>query len=112
LNRSPAHRIAFVAALAERLLPFYQSFVAATSNGRVDLLDDVLDAVWQAAATDQPITAAAFQEHQAKLQQEAPDIREAASPSAWSAWRLIELASACGASPENTELAEEAAAVA
>jgi uncharacterized protein YjaG (DUF416 family) len=112
LNRSPAHRIAFVASLAERLLPLYRSFAAATSQGRPELLDGVLDAVWQAAAEGQPISAAALHEHQEKLQQGAPGGRGAEAWGAWSAWRLLELALACCASADNTEPAEEAAVVA
>jgi uncharacterized protein YjaG (DUF416 family) len=111
LNRSAPHRIAFVAALAERLWPHYQSFAAATGQGRPELLGGVLDAVWQ-AARGQPITAAAFQEHHARLQQAAPDTREDPAWSAWSAWCLLELALVCCASAQNTESAEEAAVVA
>jgi uncharacterized protein YjaG (DUF416 family) len=111
LKRSSEHRIAFVAALAERLLPLYQSFVAATGQGRPELLASVLEAVWQ-AAKGQPVAATALQELQTKLQKAALDTRGSEAWGAWSAWRLVELALACCGLAENTAPAEEAAVVA
>ena len=111
LKKAAEHRIAFVAALAERLLPLYQSFAAATGTGRPELLRSVLDVVWQ-AAKGQPVAVAALQELQAKLQQGALDAQQPEAWGAWSAWRLVDLALACCGSAENIESAEEAAVVA
>jgi uncharacterized protein YjaG (DUF416 family) len=111
LKKSAVHRIAFVAALAERLLPHYKSFAAATGKGRPELLGGVLDAVWQ-AAKGQPVSAVALQDLQATLQQGALDPEAPEAWDAWSAWRLVELALACCGSADNTELAVEAALVA
>jgi uncharacterized protein YjaG (DUF416 family) len=111
LKKSAAHRIAFVAALAERDLPLYQSFAAATGKGRPELLRSVLDAVWQ-AAKGKPIASAAFQELQTNLRRGALDPQDPEGWGAWSAWRLLELALACCGSTDNTESAEEAAVVA
>jgi uncharacterized protein YjaG (DUF416 family) len=111
LKRSAAHRIAFVAALAERHLPRYQSFTAATGKGRPDLLASVLETVWQ-RAKGEPVGAAALQELQTKLQQGALDGQEPGAWAAWSAWRLLELALDCCGLADNTDLAEEAAVAA
>jgi uncharacterized protein YjaG (DUF416 family) len=111
LKSSAAHRIAFVAALAERHFPLYQSFAATMGKGRPELLRGVLDAVWQ-AAKGQPVAATALQDLQTDLRQGAVDLQEPQAWGAWSAWRLLELALACCGSAQNTEPAEEAAMVA
>ena len=108
---SPQQRLAFVAALAERLLSLYHSFATATGKGQPELLRSVLDAVWH-AARGQPLAPAALQELQTKLQQGALDTQEPEAWGAWSSWRLLELAVACCGSTDNTEPAEEAAVVA
>ncbi len=111
LSRSPAHRIAFAAALAEQLLPHYRAFSTATGTGRPDLLETVLEAVWQ-SAKHPPAEPAILEAHQANLQQAAPDEGDPAARDAWSAWRVLELALASCGSVENTEPAGEAAVVA
>ena len=111
LKKSGEHRIAFVAALAERLLPHYESFAARTGKGRPELLRRVLDEVWQ-AAKGQPVAATALEDLQTKLRQGALDAEEPEAWGAWSAWRLLELALVCCGSAENIEPAEEAAVVA
>jgi hypothetical protein len=110
LKRSAAHRIAFVAALAERSLAARGS-PAAPGEGQPDLPNLVLDAVWQAAKGRQ-LAAAERHELRAELQRAEPDCR---APEAWPArvaWRLLELALACCESPDNSGTAEEAAVVA
>lgn len=111
LKKAGQHRIAFVAALAERFLPLYQSFAAGTGKARPEQLRSVLDAVWQ-AAKGQPVASAALQDLQTKLQQAALDADEPEAWGAWSAGRLVELALACCGSADNIELAVEAAVVA
>jgi uncharacterized protein YjaG (DUF416 family) len=111
LKRSAAHRIAFAAALAERHLPRYQSFMAATGKGQPDLLARVLEAVWQ-TARGEPVAATALQELQTNLRQVAPDRQEPDGWGAWSAWRLLELSLACCGVANNSDLAEEAAVAA
>jgi uncharacterized protein YjaG (DUF416 family) len=110
LRRSAAHRIAFVAALAERLFPFYAAFAAATGRGRPELLRGALEAVWQ-AAEGRPIPPATLQDHRAKLQEGAPGAG-GLGWGAWSAWRVLGLALECCGSAGSTEPAEEAAVVA
>jgi hypothetical protein len=111
LKKSREHRIAFVAALAEKFLPLYQSFAAATGKGRPERLRSVLDSVWQ-AAKGRPVPSGALQDLQTKLLQGALDADDPAAWGAWSAWRLVELALACCGSAENIKPAEAAALVA
>jgi hypothetical protein len=111
LKQSAAHRIAFAAALAERLLPLYRTFAAATGKGRPEILTGVLEAVWQ-VAKDPPADPAILEDQQAKVRQAAVVDGEADARDAWSAWRVSELALACCGSAENTEPAGEAAVVA
>jgi uncharacterized protein YjaG (DUF416 family) len=111
LSRSPAHRIAFAAAVAERLLPHYRAYASAAGSGRPERLSNVVEAVWQ-AARDPSAAAAIVEEHQAKLRQAAPGDGEPGGWDAWSAWRVCELALACCASADNAGPAGEAAVVA
>ena len=111
LKRTPTHRIAFAASLAERLLPSYHSFAATTGDGQPDLLREVLDAVWK-AAKGHSITPRALEEHQTKLQAGSVCATEPDAWEAWCAWRVLELALACCGEADNTELAGEAAVVA
>jgi uncharacterized protein YjaG (DUF416 family) len=111
LKKSAEHRIAFAAALAERLFPVYQTFAARARKGGPEPLRAVLDAVWQ-AARGRPIDPAALPDLRAKLHLGAPGKEEADAWGAWSAWRVLELALECCGSTRNTEAAEEAAVVA
>jgi uncharacterized protein YjaG (DUF416 family) len=111
LKKSAAHRIAFVAALAQRHLPRYLSFTATTGKGQPDLLPSILESIWQ-RAKGEPVGAAAIQELQTKLGQGALDSQEPDAWAAWSAWRLVELALTCCGEADNRTFAEEAAVVA
>jgi uncharacterized protein YjaG (DUF416 family) len=111
LNRSGAHRIAFVASLAERLLPLYISYAATTGKGRPEQLREVLDSAWE-AAKGRSFPSMVLQDLETKVNQGALDTEDSQAWSAWSAWRTLQLALACCGSVENSELAEEAALVA
>jgi hypothetical protein len=111
LKRSAGHRIAFAAALAERLFPLYAAFTAATGKGRPVLLRGALDAVWE-AAKGRAIDTVRLQDYLTKHREGALAKEEADAWSAWSAWRVLGLALECCGSAKNTRPAEEAAVVA
>jgi uncharacterized protein YjaG (DUF416 family) len=111
LRQSPAHRIAFVAALSERLFPLYETFGVATGKGRPDLMRSVLEAVWQSAKGEW-MASQTVQACRANLREAVPPMEEPGAWDAWSAWRVLELALDCCTSAENSEPAGEAAVVA
>jgi uncharacterized protein YjaG (DUF416 family) len=108
---SPGHRIAFAAALAQRLFPLYEAFAARTGKGRPDLMRGVLENIWQ-SATGQLMTSDTVRACKVNLQEAAPGLDEPGAWDAWSAWRVLELALQCCTSVDNAEPAGEAAVVA
>jgi uncharacterized protein YjaG (DUF416 family) len=90
-KRTPAHRIVFAAGTAERLLPLYEAFAAATGRGRPELLREVLEAVWR-AAKGEPIAPEAIRDYRAQLKNAGPG---AAERDPWTAWRVLALALEC-----------------
>lgn len=107
-KRTPAHRVVFAAAMAERLLPLYEACAAATGRGRTEPMRLILEEIWRAAGSPpmDPLTRHGFEK---ELIAAEPQRQDPAARDAWYAWRVLILALACSDSAENIEPALAAA---
>ena len=79
---SPRQRIAFAAALAERWLPAYRQFAAEEDWGDPDLLQEILEAVWD-HVRGKAISPAKVAEYRKAVVKNCPDMDE------FDAWQAL-----------------------
>jgi uncharacterized protein len=76
----PAHRTAFAAACAERLLPNYAAFAAETGWGDTRRLRAALDAVWRHLGDPGGVAASELRAHYAAVDEAIPDTEDFDTP--------------------------------